>query len=87
MKYKSCCTSRCLLGTCETRDNGGCYCVCRLKDHEKTQLSLIEGSSYAHKGMVIYEPGKKTVPTPEDVKRYQERLGVIRTKLKEYEIE
>jgi len=32
-KFKSCCNSVCLLSTCIVRDNGGCYCQCRLKDY------------------------------------------------------
>jgi len=43
MKYKPCCGSRCLLGYCETRENGGCYCVCRLIDHIHTLEGLING--------------------------------------------
>lgn len=42
MKYKPCCGRRCLLGNCETRESGGCYCVCQLVDHINTLEQLIK---------------------------------------------
>lgn len=43
MKYKPCCNSVCLLNRCEVRDNGGCYCVCRLIDYMKSWEDIVNG--------------------------------------------
>ncbi len=86
MKYKPCCSSRCLLGTCETRDNGGCYCVCRWKDAESTCISLLEGRSFRHGGGIIYEPNRIPVPLKGDEKdQISQQLEAIRERLKKYE--
>lgn len=87
MKYKPCCDTRCLVGGCKTREDGGCYCVCRLKDAESSRLSLLEGRSYRFGGGIIYEPGR--TPVPLEGKEEQETLNElmnIRKKLKEYEV-
>lgn len=86
MKYKPCCDLRCLLSKCETRDCGGCYCVCRLKDFEKSCLSLLEGRSYRSSGCIIYEPGRTPIPLEgEEKEKVLADLEHIRNKLKTYE--
>jgi hypothetical protein len=42
--YKPCCDKRCLLVNCETRNKGGCYCVCALVDAESTLTKLLDGT-------------------------------------------
>lgn len=51
VKYKPCCDIRCLLGGCEIRDNGGCYCACRLDGHIANLKRCIDGKVF-HKGSV-----------------------------------
>lgn len=47
MKYAPCCNSICLLSHCETRESGGCYCVCLINDHINSLQKLINGESVA----------------------------------------
>ena len=42
-RYKPCCQKRCLLANCETRDAGGCSCVCDLVDVIHNLEMVIEG--------------------------------------------
>ncbi len=87
MKYKNCCDRSCLLSHCETRNNGGCYCVCRLKDAENTCISLLEGKSYRSGVGIIYEPGRhKPLTEGEEKEKTLQQLANIRMRLKEYEI-
>lgn len=86
IKYKPCCSRRCMLGSCATREAGGCYHTCGLVDAEKTCLSLMEGTSYRQKGGIIYIPGR-LVPLEGDEKaEIENQLANIRERLKEYEI-
>jgi hypothetical protein len=88
MKYKPCCSKRCLLGRCEIRENGGCYCLCSLKDHENTLLSLLDGTSYRFENGIIYDPNR--IPSPLggfERKNAEELLERVRAKIKTYEVE
>lgn len=86
MRYKACCNSVCLIGNCKTRDAGGCYCVCRLKDYEDTLLSVLEGSSFWEGGGFIYEPARCRPPEGEEKEKTLAELQKVREKLKDYEI-
>ena len=55
MKYKPCCGRKCLNGYCEIRDNGGCYCACRLSDYINTLKKLIDGTQ-VHANMYFPDP-------------------------------
>jgi|GEM_PF-2947673 hypothetical protein len=55
MKYKACCFSVCGLGNCKTREDGGCYCVCRLNDYISLLQGAIEGTNI---NGCIYFPSK-----------------------------
>ena len=57
MKYKPCCGSTCLLAHCETRDHGGCYCICRLIDHIESLKDTIAS--------ILIEEGSIYIPNPE----------------------
>jgi hypothetical protein len=85
-KYKPCCGRRCPLGNCETREEGGCYCLCRLKDAESSYLSLLAGSSYRYSGAQIYVSGKTFPLSDDEKKEYHSGLEQIREKIKDYEI-
>jgi hypothetical protein len=43
-EYKPCCTRRCLLANCKTRNAGGCSCVCDLVDAIHNLEMVIEGT-------------------------------------------
>ena len=87
MKYKPCCDRRCLLGCCEIREAGGCYCVCRLKDHECSLERALEGTVSIKNDSFIYIPGKYIALDEDEKKDVLEKLKKVREKLKEYEIE
>lgn len=87
-QYTLCCNSVCLLGNCKTREAGGCYCVCRLKDAESSCISLIEGKSYRKNGCIIYENGRIAIPLEgKEKEEVEEQLKNIREILKRYEKE
>lgn len=83
--YTPCCNTVCLLGNCETRENGGCYCVCRLKDAESSCISLLEGKSYRKNGGIIYEPRRIPIPlVGEEKNQVEDNLKTIRERIKSY---
>lgn len=84
LKYKSCCNIKCALAHCETREQGGCYCVCRLKDQENQLQSLIAGQMYEQDGCIIYRPERSCEP-PDNKCILEKRLKAIRLQLKKYE--
>lgn len=86
MKYKSCCGRRCLLGSCETRDVGGCYCVCCLKDLESSLTNIISGSTYRQGNGIIYIPGREIPLKGKEKEETLKELDEVREKLKKYEI-
>lgn len=69
MKYKACCEWRCLLGNCDIRDNGGCKCVCNLKDAISGLESVIEGIELPWGGGYIY------YPNPDDRKKFIDNMS------------
>ena len=88
MKYKPCCGTGCLVGGCRTREAGGCYCVCRLKDREQTLQDLIYGKCYRRNGVIVYEAGIEKVPVHANDRRLAlAELEKVRERLKKYEIE
>lgn len=69
VKYKPCCDKRCMLFDCETREDGGCYCLCRLKDFEETLASLIEEGRIEGKDGIAHAVRLKRVQ--EEIKKYE----------------
>jgi hypothetical protein len=67
MKYKPCCGRRCLLANCQTRDNGGCYCVCRIKDNIEILESTIRGE--------MLEMGSLFIPSVEKREEYKKNMA------------
>ena len=87
MKYKSCCKRSCLLYSCETREAGGCHCVCQLKDQESILERLLSGRMRKEGACITFVPGREEVPLEGMEKEdTQERLDECRKKLKEYEV-
>lgn len=84
IKYKPCCAKRCLLGNCETRDSGGCYCVCSLKDLESSLISQLSGNSFRKGDAIIYIPGHLTEVSEEEKNKIQQELQLVRDKLRKY---
>ena len=86
-KYKPCCGRRCLVLGCKSQEAGACYCLCRLIDQEFTIKALLNGTSYAHKGGIIYEPSRTPSPLTGDEKQEREKqLESVREKIKTYEL-
>lgn len=101
MKYKPCCEIRCLVHGCKTREQGACYCICKLHDSISHLESIIEGRTlydgigfqyipddeYRKK---IYnswsEEKKQTFTEFRDVEA-SKLIQKLKDKLKEYEIE
>lgn len=59
MKYKPCCGYVCLNAICETRDAGGCYCVCRKVDAINRLKDTIEGTLVGRGCVYIPDPEKR----------------------------
>jgi hypothetical protein len=76
------------VGGCSTREEGGCYCVCRLKGSESTLLFILEGKAYVGDGGgIIYETNRDPIPLIGDEKeKTLQELKEVREKLKSYEI-
>ncbi len=87
MKYKPCCDNRCMVAGCTTRENGGCYCVCRLKDFERSLLSELSGNTIRFGAGMISRPGKFEPLKGEEKENIDKQLEVIRQRLKKYEEE
>jgi hypothetical protein len=85
MKYKPCCGTRCLLGNCDTREAGGCYCVCRLVDAKHSCEKVLDGSMFVKNNALIYVPGHYTDLTEEERANALHDLEEINLKLKDYE--
>jgi hypothetical protein len=100
MKYKPCCGKRCLLANCKTREEGGCYCVCRLWDHIHDMQNIIDGWSFAGAGRgIVYIPDEVTRKSyvngltetqREEMERFKneeapKRLKELQERLKKYE--
>lgn len=87
MKYKPCCGRRCLLASCKTREAGGCYCLCRLKDMEGSLISMLKGHSYRCGPGVIYQPGRNVPLEGEEKEKVIQDLEKVRQMFKKYERE
>ncbi len=86
-KYKPCCENRCLVHGCETKEYGGCYCLCRLKDAENHCIGLLEGTHFRQGGGIIYVPGRMIpLEGPEKIS-VENELIMIRSKIKAFENE
>lgn len=79
MKYKPCCGMRCMLGNCETRDSGGCYCTCRLVDY----IHHLERDLLNHSPILYF--GKEKEAREKYLKQVPKLLEEARARLKEYE--
>jgi len=55
MKYKTCCNKTCLLLSCNIRDNGGCYCACRMNDKIEAVKSIIAGKSFERGNIYVLD--------------------------------
>lgn len=87
IKYKPCCDKICALFGCETQKSGGCYCLCRLKDHESDLIHILEGKSYLQGDYIVYVPTRKPSPLKGQEKEdILIKLEKVRKKIKEYEI-
>lgn len=87
IKYKPCCDKRCGVSGCKTKEDGGCYCLCRLKDAKSTMLSLLDGTSYRWNGGIIYEPGRIKIPLDGlEKQNARKELEKIIEKIKTYEV-
>lgn len=75
-----------MLGSCKTREAGGCYCVCSLKDYENTLVNLLEGKACRYGIGIIYNPNREPTPlTGEEKEKTLKELDEVRSKLKDYE--
>lgn len=83
-----------MLGSCKTRDAGGCYCICRLIDSIETCKSILSGDSFK-RGSIYIPPGKfrdKFIATlsdeekSEDMKFAAEELIKLQEILKNHEV-
>lgn len=75
-----------MLGHCETREDGGCYCVCLLKDAENNIERLLEGRTYKYGTGIIYDPRRPGKPLEGTEKEEAlKELHDIRNRLKDYE--
>jgi hypothetical protein len=99
MKYKSCCSTRCLVHGCSIRENGGCYCVCRLHDHVNDLKSFLDGRTLFISGGTVYIPDderrkkswehlseKEKEEHLDFMKKVPDMLVQAKQKLKEYEV-
>ena len=85
-KYKPCCDLKCLNGRCETRENGGCYCLCRMIDRESSLLLALEGALSRKEGYSIYVPGRYIEVSQDEKNKLTKELYQLREKIKKYEI-
>jgi hypothetical protein len=92
--YKPCCESTCLLGKCDTREAGGCYCICRLVDRINGLKRCINPGEngrdiYYSTGAAIYYPTKELFEqahkalSPEELQFFDNYRLVVAPKLLE----
>ncbi len=100
-QYKPCCERRCLVHGCKTREQGACYCICKMWDSVHHLESIIEGKTlYDGIGMQYIpddEYRKKVYDSwsKEKQETFQEFKNVeapnlmkkIKNKIKEFEID
>jgi hypothetical protein len=100
MKYKPCCERICMVSGCETQEQGGCYCVCRLLDYLNNFKLTLDGYQIYRNKCIIYYPDKvmaqeayknlidnQKIDHDEYVKKIPERIRQLENKIKSYEIE
>lgn len=100
MKYKPCCNLYCLMLNCETRENGGCACVCKIKIQENLLNGHINGTIFFINGASIYVAehyreeflSKLSYEQKEENKLYREEkapkeLEKVKKELKKYIVE
>jgi hypothetical protein len=75
-----------MLGGCKTRDSGGCYCICKLKDFESSLLSQLKGNTVRFGAGTIYRPGDFPPLEGEEKEKVEKQLAEIRARLKKYEV-
>lgn len=98
MKYKPCCYIRCLVHGCKVKEEGGCYCLCRMFDHISSLESIQKGNIILDGIVSIYYPDKEKAKkhfdrlSDEDKKRNldaissaQENIEKIKEKIKTFE--
>ncbi len=86
MKYKPCCNTVCMVHGCESREQGACYCCCRLLDHIDNMHQIINGKAF-FKGECIVYPGfdkHRFTPHANDIEVAKEQLVKLQEKLKDY---
>lgn len=88
LKYKPCCNRRCCLGLCQTRSQGGCYCVCRLKDYEENCHDLLKGRAVRSNGVITFDPNGMPIPLGGfERDNVMKDLEEIQKRLKTYKID
>jgi hypothetical protein len=100
MKYKPCCGKRCMVAGCETKEQGACYCICRMHDQIRDLERIIEGRTLYDGIGMQYIPNdqfrQQVLDSWSDVEKETLRLFKLeapnlilkfKEKLKEYEIE
>jgi len=100
MKYKPCCGKRCMVAGCKTKEQGACYCICRMHDQISHLESIIEGRTIYDGIVMQYIPDnayrQKVLDSWTEVEKETLRLFKLeapslilkfKKKLKEFEIE
>ena len=100
MKYKPCCGKRCMVLGCETKEQGACYCICRMHDQISHLESIIEGSTLYDGIGMQYIPDDQfrkkvfdswSIEKQETYRDFQKGSPLLiekfKEKLKEFEIE
>ncbi len=87
MLYKPCCGRTCLLGGCDTRDAGGCYCVCRLIDGINMHKKLLAGKAVYSDGAIAWGPAiEKKILSEEERTNFTEVLKSLEKHLEKYKL-
>ena len=86
IKYKKCCDKICALRLCETRESGGCYCLCRLKDLEQDLMDELEGSSYRCCEFIVRDPRREGTLSESEKEKRLKALESVRERIKCYQV-
>lgn len=100
MKYKPCCGRRCMVAKCETKEQGACYCICRMHDSLRNLESIVEGRTLYDGIGMQYIPDDAyrqkifhswSLEKQDIFKKFQKEAPTLiekyKAKLKEYEID
>lgn len=82
VKYKPCCDGRCGVYGCESKDQGACYCCCRLLDNIAAMQDIIDGKARFEGDCIIY--GFPGLGCGHGTKTAKDRLERLQEKLKDY---